>query len=279
MYVLSAQLHVEGLGAQPATVTGSAGGAAAETVLHEAVLYLVALGMHPVEEFLYADYAVVVAGLAVPVPDDVFLAFAEVAPGHEGPYSVLRRHVHQMVLEPGHLVAAPAGYGPVVNALALVGHHQVFAQADYLAQTAAFRAGAEGRVVVEQVFIGPVEEHAVALETGAEALYAAAAHYRHIPAAAVEGVGNAAQQTGAEVGIRADGVGIVQLQAVYQQHRPFGVRLALQHILDVQGAAVCEQTRIALSLEGQQQLDAVGAVVPANRRKDVEDSLAAALHV
>src|SRR5574344_957526 len=73
-----------------------------------------------------------------------------------------------MVLEPAHLLSPPAGNRAVINTLGLVRDHQILADADYLSEAAACRAGAERRIKAEQILIRLSEGNAVKLETAAE---------------------------------------------------------------------------------------------------------------
>ena len=76
-----------------------------------------------------------------------------------------------MVLEPAHFVSTPAGDGSVVDSFGLVRHDEVFAYADYFAQTATDRAGSQRAVEAEHIFIRHLEGNTVKLEGRREAFF------------------------------------------------------------------------------------------------------------
>ena len=105
------------------------GSTAAETVLHELVLDLVPLCVHPLEELVDSDNAIFIPFYAVAVPDNIFFFFREIAIGLERADAVARSDMYKMLGEPAHLVTAPACYGSVINTAGLIGYYKIFADA------------------------------------------------------------------------------------------------------------------------------------------------------
>ena len=266
--VVPADFDPEGLAAQAGAAAGRARGAAAEAAEHVFELDLVALALHPGEELVDAEDRRVVALDVFAVPDQVLGLVGEVAIRLEDGDVVAGRDLDQVVLEPAHLIAAPAGDGPVVDALGLVRHHEVLADADDLAQAAAGRAGAQRRIEAEQEFVRLAENDAVPLEAAAEMLQAAVFGGNGDAAvAAREGVGDRREQARARVAGRgARQAGAVQQQPGAGQR----VRALLQHVIDLAGPAVRIQAVVAVLLELQKQLHPVRARVPVQVREHVE---------
>ena len=261
--VLFAHADPEGLLAQAASPAGAAFGASAEAAEHVLVLYLVALGLHPVEEFLDSHYGILVAFDGMSVPDGFLHLFGKVAPGFEDRDAVAVGHLDQMVPEPAHLLAAPAGYGPVVDALRLVGNHQVLADVYDLSEAAADRTGAKRRIEAEKIFVGLAEHDAVEFETAAEPPEAAVLRrHGHVAASPRECVGDRRQQAGAGVGVHP--AAFRKAHAVHQQPgvgRIVAVRL--QHLVDTARLPVGIETVVSVFLEAQHQLHLVVARGPA----------------
>ena len=248
--VLAGNLHVEGFFAEAAAVTFIAVGASAEAVLHELVLYLVSLGVHPFKEFVDADDALFIPVYAVAVPDNLLFGFAEVAVGLEGADAVPGCDVDQVLGEPAHLVSTPAGDRSVVDALGLVRHHQVFADADYLPQAATDGAGAKGRVETEKVIVGLAEGDAVQFKSIAEIDLNILRHQPDIPASAGESVGDRGEEPGAKVLIFRIISGFGDLQAIDQQPgigRPGTVHL--KDVVYLQHAAASVEARVSILLQ------------------------------
>ena len=260
-YVLVSYAHVQGLFTKTGTLAGMACGTPAETAEHEFVLYLVALGLHPFEEFVYTYQRVFVVAFAAGVPDQVFLAVSELAIGLEGIDAVPGRKPHQVVLEPAHLVAAPAGYGSVIDALCLVGHHQVFADADYLAEAAADGAGPEGAVETEEVIVWLDELDAVQFEAAAElSLDTAVGRHRHHGVAPCECIREAGLET----------LGVFQVaEAVEQEPCFFRFFPAFKYVLDLCRHTVRPKAVISVFLELEEEFGAVVAVAPVKVGKNI----------
>ena len=134
-------------------------GVAAE---HVFVLDLVAVLIDPLEELVDAhDGALVHHAIAPGGPEGLFLRFRELAVRGEDGDVVLLRVLDHEVLEPAHLVAAPAGHGAVVDGLGFVRDDEVLADADDLPQAAALGARPQRAVEAEQVLVRLAERHPV----------------------------------------------------------------------------------------------------------------------
>ena len=189
------------------------------------------------------------------VPDQVPDLAGEVAVRLENRDAVMVGHLDQAVLEPAHLLPAPASQGPFVEALGLVRHHQVFADSDDLAESPADGAGAEGRVETEKVLVRLTEKDAVQFETAAET-----AQDTFLPCqgdmsvASCKGVGYGGKQARAGIGIHRTG----QADAVHQQGC-IGERIrpALQDIVDPDRNAVRPEPVVTVFLELQEQFRTV----------------------
>ena len=159
--VPSAHLDIQGLRAQTCPVTGMAGGPAGEPAQHIFVLDFVSVRLHPLEKLGNPDQGVIIPGHAVGVPDGIALLLRKVAVRFERADAIFRCQPDHVVAEPAHLLSPPAGDGAVVQAFRFIGHHQIFAHADDLSQATAHRAGSQGAVEAEEVFIGLFEGHPV----------------------------------------------------------------------------------------------------------------------
>ena len=178
-------------------VAGGPAGVAAE---HVFVLDLVAVLIDPLEELVDAhDGALVHHAVAPGGPEGLFLRFRELAVRGEDGDVVLLRVLDHEVLEPAHLVAAPAGHGPVIDGLGLVRDDEVLADADDLPQAAALGARPQRAVEAEQVLVRLAERHPVELKAGAERLPLPVQHDGHIPLPLVERRLHGIQQAGPEV--------------------------------------------------------------------------------
>ena len=95
-----------------------------------------------------------------------------------------------MVFEPAHLVPAPAGDSAVIYAFALVRYNEVLAYAYDFAKTPAHRAGSQGTVEAEKIFVRLAERYAIPFETVAEVLEAAFRKDCDIPFSGLECIGD-----------------------------------------------------------------------------------------
>ena len=184
-----------------------------------------------------------------------------------------RRHLHETVSEPAHLLSPPARYRPVIDALRLVGHHEVFADSDDLAEPSAHRTCPERGIEAEKVFVRKLETYAVEFEAVAEfALRLTSRHgrllhaYPDMPASRRKGRGYRRQQSRTQVF-----VGLLRHpHPVYQKVCLFGVvAVQSQDILDLDRPAAREQPGISLLLERQHELHLVGASLPAHVREHI----------
>ena len=160
----SADLHVVGVLAEPATMAVGAGGASAVAGQHDAVLYLVGLRLEPAEEAVDAFPG------TVAVPEEVFLFLGEFIVGGVDGEADVGGVAYEVALPLLHLVAVPADDGIVVNGARAVGDHQFLVDAHDVAVALAGRAGAIGIVEGEEVGVGFLEGDAVGLEAVAEGL-------------------------------------------------------------------------------------------------------------
>ena len=271
MDVVSADLDPERLAAQAAAAAGRTGGAAAEAAEHVFILNLVALGLHPGEEIIDAYEGVRLSFDIFRIPDQVLRLAGKIAVGFKDGNAVVIGRCDQHVLEPVHLLAAPAGDGPVVDAFRLVRNDEILADADDLAQAAAGRAGPQRGIEAEQVFIRLPEADPVPLETAAEVLQRAVLRRHGHPAvSALEGVRDGREQTGPGIARRSAG----QAGAVHQQpDAGQGIRSLLQRIVDPERTAVGIQAVVTVFLELQEQFHPVRAGVPAEVRQHIESPL------
>ena len=199
--VPSAHLDVQGLRAQTCPVTGMAGGPAGEPAQHIFVLDFVSVRLHPLEKLGNPDQGVIIPGHAVGVPDGIALLLRKVAVRFERADAIFRCQPDHVVAEPAHLLSPPAGDGAVVQALGFIGHHQIFAHADDLSQAAAHRAGSQGAVEAEEVFIGLFEGHPVHFHAVHEGRSVRLPFPLDIdfPVSAGIGIGHGGQHAGAQI--------------------------------------------------------------------------------
>ena len=176
-----------------------------------------------------------------------------------------------MVLEPSHLVAPPAGYGPVVDALGLVGDHEVLAYADDLAEASAGGTGPQRAVEAEHILVRTAEGHPVELEAVHEGAELAVAPDQHRAFAAGEGGVRRCEHTCAQVriGLAAGEFHTVDEQVEVLREIP-GLG-TLHHVLDAVGRTVGEEAGISLLLEPEHQLDLVLASLPADVGEKIHD--------
>ena len=228
-FARAADPDVERLFAQPASAAGAAGGFARIAGEHIPVLNLVALALHPFEEAV-DTYDLFVFGS---FPEQLFLLRGELAVGFVNREVVFICIQGDVILEPLHHLAPPAGDRVVVDAARRIGHHQRFVHADYLAEPAADRAGPDGVVVAEKMLAGLFEPDSVRLEEVGKVAETAGSHNpdfaRSLLECGLDGVERAAQVV--VVAHRPDAV----------HHQPkAGLREALvllQHLLDSEGVA------------------------------------------
>ena len=155
---LAVDFDVGGILAEARPFAVGAGRLAAETREHHAVLYLVGLGLDPLEESVDAFPR------AAAVPEDVALLVCEVAVGRVDGEVQLGSLTDEVGLPFLHLVAFPAHHSVAVDREALVGHHHVLVDAYHRAVAPAGGAGSVGVVEAEEVGVGLLEGDAVGLE-------------------------------------------------------------------------------------------------------------------
>ena len=259
----SGDFYIESLFAEPAAMAFRAGSPSAEAVLHEFVLYLVSLGMDPVEKLVDTYYAFLVAFYAVAVPDGILLLLRQIAIWFKRAYAVTGGDMHEMLGEPPHLVAAPAGDGAVVYAFGLVRDDQIFAYAYYFSKSAADGTCSQRRVETEKIVIRFAEGNSIQFETAAEIFAFQVGNQTDVAAATGECVRNGGEQAGAQIGIAEVGSRIGDLQTVYQQHCIFRIiPVKLQDIFDTHDLSVDKQAGIAVFLQAQHEFDLVAALFP-----------------
>ena len=171
MYGLACHLHIESLLAESASaaiLTNSLAGISTE---HIFILYLVAVGFNPLEEFVQAYDGLLFSLRSIALPYKVLDLLTQVAVWLKDRNTVFDRILDKSVFEPSHLFTPPARDCSVIYALALVRHHQIFADSDYLAEAPAHRAGAKRAVETEHIFIRTDELHSVSLESVDELLH------------------------------------------------------------------------------------------------------------
>ena len=196
-------------------MAGGAAGIAAEQVF---VLNLIAVGFHPLEEFVDAADGALVAHGGAGIPKGALLLVRQFAIRLEDGDTVFIGILDDQVLEPAHFLSAPAGDGTVIDAFGLVRDHQVLAHAHNFAQTAAHGTCAQRRIETEKVLVRLPERHAVALETRAETLQSGGVLSRrapqgHVAISLVESGLNRGVHTRAEVIIQ----GAFYFYAVHQK--------------------------------------------------------------
>ena len=168
MYVLPANFHIQGILAQTASPAFLAAGLPGKPAQHILVLDLVLVGLDPPEEFIQTDQTRSLIPRVTAFPYQVPHFLRKLTVRGEYGNMVTFRHRNQVVLEPAHLLAPPAGYGAVIYALAFVGNDQVLAYADDLSQSAAYGAGPERAVETEHILVRLAETDSVRLEGTAE---------------------------------------------------------------------------------------------------------------
>src|SRR5574344_1666316 len=107
------------------------------------ILNLIFIRVHPLEKLVDTYNGILLSISLVSIPNQVFNFLRQITIRLKYRYPVLIRHAHQTILEPTHFFAPPARYRPIVNALRLVWHHQILADADNLPKPAADRTRSE----------------------------------------------------------------------------------------------------------------------------------------
>ena len=164
----------------------------------------------------------------------------------------LRGVGHQLVLPPAHRLAAPAGHGILVDALALVGDDQVLVDADDLAVALAAGAGSQRVVEAEEVLGGGLELDAVGFEARGVLLHTGVGDDAADPSAVGEGPRDGVAQT--RLGIVVGG----DLQPVDDHRQPLGRALLIdrrQEILDEHCPPVDMKAQQAVGQQQRQLLD------------------------
>ena len=279
--VLPAHADVQRLLPEPAAAAGVAGGPAGIPAEHVFVLDLVAVLVHPFEELVDAhDGALVHHATALGGPEGPLLLLRELAVRDEDRDIVLFGILDHEVLEPAHLVAAPAGHGSVVDALGLVRHDEVLADADDLSQATAHGARPQRAVEAEQVLVRLAERHPVEFKPGTERLPLPVQHDGHVSFPLVERRLHGRQEPCTQVLVillvisteRSEWRNLFRLRTVDQQMQILGVvPVQLHHVLDPEdllGVQV-EEAAVAFLLELEHEFDLVLAVFPADVGKDV----------
>ena len=164
MNVLAPYLYIKGLPAESASATLIADCPAGIAAEHIFILNFIAVGFHPLEEFVESDYGFLLSGRRHSLPDYIFDLSAEVAVRLKDRNSILGGIAYQLVIEPAHLLSPPAGNGTVIYGLALVRNYKVFADTDDLSESATHRTGSKRAVETEQVLIRLGELHSVRLK-------------------------------------------------------------------------------------------------------------------
>ena len=160
----AAYLHVVGFGLQARAVTYGACGLSPVSGQHHAVLYLVLILLHHVEEEVNTRALLLafVAGQSVPQP--VLLLLRQVHVRLKYGEVVVGRMPAEPLLPFAHLLAVPAHHAAVVHAQRGIGNHQLFVDAHDLAETLTLRTGTCWRVEREHLVRWFLEGHAVGLE-------------------------------------------------------------------------------------------------------------------
>ena len=167
--------------------------------------------------------------------------------------SELRGVLHELLLPFAHRLAPPAGYGVLVNGLALVGDHQVLVDADHLAVTLAPGAGPQRVVEAEEVFRGAFELDAVGLEARRELPYALVRDDFADAPAVGEGAGHRVADAGLRVLVRRD-AHAVDRRSGFRRPGRVGTD-AGQHVLDQPHLAVRVDPHEALREQQRQFFD------------------------
>ena len=148
-----------------------AGGLAAITGLHHAILYLVEVVGHHLEEVVDA-----IKHRWIAMPQQVFLLLSEliIRSVYRKRLAIAQRHFvatcYEFVLPFRHLFSAPAHHGIFHERERLVGNDKVFVDAHHLAKAFAFRTSTSRRVEVEHHVRRLFECHSVGFEALREQL-------------------------------------------------------------------------------------------------------------
>ncbi len=160
--VAAANAHIAGLLAQPGAFAGRAGGLAAVAAGQHAVLDLVALLLHVLEEAVDPGHALGT------LPEQAALPGIQLAVGAVDGKVVTGAVADEVLLPLAQLLPAPRRHAVIIDAQALVRDHQVGIDADYAAVPFALRTGAHRVVEAEEVGAGLLEGNAIGFETVAE---------------------------------------------------------------------------------------------------------------
>ena len=198
-------------------------------------MHLISIGLDPTEELVETDDGILFRVSRTSLPYLVTNLLTEVAVWLEDRDLILEGIIDYQVLEPAHLLTSPACDRSVVDALALVWHHEIFTDAYDLAQSATHRTRSQRTVETEQIFIRSRKLHAVRLKTVYKLLESDAGicifHTdKHCALSLVKGTVDRTVQTGLQVLISAR-----QPQTVYQQIkllREISALRLLHHLLD-----------------------------------------------
>ena len=165
-YALSTYLHPCGFLFQASAVTDGTDRLSAIAAQHDAILYLVLILLHHLEEgvnrYLFVDIPLAFRGEAV--PEHVLLVLRQFVVGFEDGEVVFGCPAAELILPHAHLVAVPTLHAAVVDAQRGVGNDELLVDADNLAEAFTLWAGAQRRVEREHLVAGFFERDTIGFE-------------------------------------------------------------------------------------------------------------------
>ena len=164
MYCPATDFNVKSLLPQTASATGIADCLSRVTTEHVFILHLVPVRLNPAEKLIKADDRILFRLSRTAFPKFVPHLLAEIAVRLKDRDAIPNRVLDHLILEPAHLVSPPASNGTFVYGLALVRHHQILADSDYLSKTSADRTCSKRTVEAEHILIRTGEFHTVRFE-------------------------------------------------------------------------------------------------------------------
>ena len=164
----STDLHIVGFGLQPCTMTFRTERLSPVAGKHHAVLDLILVLLHHLEELV--DTRLLLRALVgrQPVPQPVFLTLGEVHIGFEDGKIIVSSVADEPLLPLLHLLPVPADDTAVIDGEGGVGDDQLLVDADDTPEALTLWTGSCGGVKGEHLVVGLLERHPVGFETHRE---------------------------------------------------------------------------------------------------------------
>ena len=147
----SADFHIVGLGLQTCAVTSGTGRLSPVSCHHHAVLYLVLVILHHLEELVDTRLLLLALVRGQPVPQPVFLLARQVHVRLKDGEVVDGGMTHEPLLPLLHLLTVPAYDAAVIYRERRIGDDKLLVDADDASESLTLRTGTHGRIEGEKL--------------------------------------------------------------------------------------------------------------------------------